>query len=106
MFLIISRQESLAAAPTPCGEGQTLYLGYGRFFAEFLGDPSLVRLGLLDLTTCVGLWYGLVTLNLRSFSWKALHLNLVYRSTHFADAECNMGGFTYPITLTLATQIQ
>ena len=34
--------------------GQALSRSYGRFFAEFLKDPSLVRLGLLDLTTCVG----------------------------------------------------
>ena len=73
MFLINSRQESLAAAHL---RGQTLYLGYGRCFAEFLEDPSLVRLGLLDLTTCVGLRYGLIMLNLRSFSRKALRLNL------------------------------
>ena len=32
---------------------------YGRFFAEFLGDLSLVRLGLLALNTCVGLRYGI-----------------------------------------------
>ena len=38
--------------------GQALSLTYGRFFAEFLEDISLVRLGLLDLTTCVGLRYG------------------------------------------------
>ena len=38
--------------------GQTLFRSYGRFFAEFLEDLSLVRLGLLDLTTCVGLRYG------------------------------------------------
>jgi hypothetical protein len=40
-------------------KGQTLLLTYGRFFAEFLGDLSLVRLGLLALNTCVGLRYGL-----------------------------------------------
>ena len=39
--------------------GQTLSRSYGRFFAEFLGDLSLVRLGLLALNTCVGLRYGL-----------------------------------------------
>ena len=38
--------------------GQALSLTYGRFFAEFLEDILLVRLGLLDLTTCVGLRYG------------------------------------------------
>ena len=55
--------------------GKTLSLSYGRFFAEFLGDFSLVRLGLLDLTTCVGLRYGSHAFILRSFSWEALHAN-------------------------------
>ncbi len=40
--------------------GQALSRSYGRFFAEFLEDLSLVRLGLLDLITCVGLRYGSV----------------------------------------------
>ena len=34
---------------------QALSLSYGRFFAEFLEEKSLVRLGLLDPPTCVGL---------------------------------------------------
>ena len=38
--------------------GQALSRTYGRFFAEFLNEGSLVRLGLLDLGTCVGLRYG------------------------------------------------
>ena len=84
MFLINSRQESLAAAFHPKMNRQTLYLGYGRCFAEFLGDLSLVRLGLLDLTTCGGLWYGLVITNLRSFSRKALHINFQDRSHEFS----------------------
>lgn len=49
---------------------QALSLTYGCFFAEFLEDTSLVRLGLLDLITCVGLRYGFSTIKLRSFSWK------------------------------------
>ena len=49
---------------------QALSLTYGCFFAEFLEDTSLVRLGLLDLITCVGLRYGFNTIMLRSFSWK------------------------------------
>ncbi len=49
--------------------GQALSLTYGRFFAEFLEDLSLVRLTLLELITCVGLRYGRYTLKLRSFSW-------------------------------------
>ena len=49
---------------------QALFRSYGCFFAEFLGDLSLVRLGLLDLTTCVGLRYGSREIMLRKFSWK------------------------------------
>ena len=44
-------------------QGRTLSLSYGRFFAEFLEDLSLVRLSLLDSTTCVGLRYGTTMLN-------------------------------------------
>ena len=42
--------------------GQALFQSYGRFFAEFLEDLSLVRLALLELTTCVGLRYGLLSI--------------------------------------------
>jgi hypothetical protein len=37
---------------------QTLSRSYGRCIAEFLDEESLVHLGLLDLSTCVGLRYG------------------------------------------------
>ena len=51
--------EKLSLRPDPlAGIGKALSLTYGRFFAEFLEEQSLVRLGLLDLTTCVGLRYG------------------------------------------------
>ncbi len=50
--------------------GQALSRSYGCFFAEFLGDHSLVRLGLLDLITCVGLRYGFYIFKFRDFSWK------------------------------------
>ena len=56
VFLINSWQENFNCGPS-C-EGQALSLTYGRFFAEFLEDILLVRLGLLDLTTCVGMRYG------------------------------------------------
>ncbi len=46
---------------------------YGRFFAEFLSGNSLVPLGLLALSTSVGLRYGDLTLVLIDFSRKALH---------------------------------
>ena len=56
MFLVNSRQAYFRCNPS-C-EGQALSLTYGRFFAEFLKEKSLVPLGLLALSTCVGLRYG------------------------------------------------
>ena len=77
--------------------GKTLSLSYGRFFAEFLGDFSLVRLGLLDQNTCFGLRYGslrnklrrevgvpTVTSGFREFSWKAALHYLSRRSGTFS----------------------
>lgn len=64
MFLVNSRQEIFRCGPRhPKVLGQTLSLSYGRFFAEFLEDLSLVRLSLLDSTTCVGLRYGTIMFN-------------------------------------------
>ena len=40
------------------------------YFAEFLNQSSLKRLGILYLPTCVGLRYGYSTVSLRGFSWK------------------------------------
>lgn len=93
MFLVNSWQKIFRCGPS-C-EGQALSLTYGRFFAEFLEDLSLVRLSLLDLNTCVGLRYGRHALKLRSFSWnrapysllprgKALSLRLGLMSSGFA----------------------
>ena len=48
--------------------GQSLFRSYGRFFAEFLSESSLVGLGLLDPSTCVGLRYGRQQRKLTSFS--------------------------------------
>ena len=48
--------------------GQSLFRSYGRFFAEFLSESSLVGLGLLDPSTCVGLRYGRQQHKLISFS--------------------------------------
>ena len=51
--------EKLSLRPLSLAEkGQALSLTYGRFFAEFLEDILLVRLTLLELTTCVGVRYG------------------------------------------------
>ena len=70
MFLVNSRLGIILCGPASCEKGQTLLLTYGRFFAEFLEDLSLVRLTLLELNTCVGLRYGLNIDKRRSFSWK------------------------------------
>ena len=48
--------------------GQSLFRSYGRFFAEFLSEGSLVGLGLLDPSTGVGLRYGRQQRKLTSFS--------------------------------------
>jgi hypothetical protein len=45
------------------------------FFAEFLEPPLPVRLGLLDLFTCVGCRYGLLTYSFMYFSRKRNQLN-------------------------------
>ena len=79
--------------------GQALSLTYGRFFAEFLEDLSLVRLSLLDQTTCVGLRYGLFLVMLRSFSGKLFLFCLFWRTARF---QCRIGlvssGFTWKTT--------
>ena len=71
MFLVNSCQGYFHCDP-PCG-GQALSLTYGRFFAEFLSGNSLVPLGLLALSTSVGLRYGGHMIALIGFSRKALH---------------------------------
>jgi len=68
VFLINSRQAFFCCSHAYAR--QALSLTYGRSFAEFLGEPSLVRLALLELTTCVGLRYGFYKNNFREFSWK------------------------------------
>ena len=65
-------------------KGQALSRSYGRFFAEFLREVSPVRLGLLDLHTCVGLRYGSITHNYRRFSWKLALQNFPTRRKEFS----------------------
>ena len=64
---------------------QAILLTYGRFFAEFLNEDSLVPLRLLASSTSVGLRYGDLYNNLRSFSWKALQSNQSGKTESFAD---------------------
>ena len=74
--------------------GQALSRSYGRFFAEFLKDLSLVRLGLLDPTTCVGLRYGTATFMLRSFSRKRAPLICLAVAAHSDSTRIICPGFT------------
>lgn|GEM_PF-7095481 len=59
---------------------QALSLTYGCFFAEFLNELSLVHLGLLDLSTCVGLRYVHIEHILRGFSRSLAQSNWRKRS--------------------------
>ena len=72
MFLVNSPLGSLAAARL---RGQALSLNYGRCFAEFLNEVSLVHLRLLASPTCVGLRYDYCCLSPRGFSGQLIHLN-------------------------------
>ena len=64
MFLVNSRFPLVSAAPSSSGRevhhpSRALLLPkLRRYFAEFLNHSSPTRLGLLDLSTCVGLGYG------------------------------------------------
>lgn len=51
------------------------------YFAEFLHHDSLDRLGILYLSTCVGLGYGRLTTRSRRFSRQ-------HRITHFLSPSC------------------
>ena len=78
MFLINSPLRSLAAAPLL---GQALSLNYGRCFAEFLNEVSLVHLRLLASPTCVGLRYDYYYLSPRGFSSRLLRSNWLHLAT-------------------------
>ena len=58
MFLVNSRHP-LGCAPDDQTPG-LLLANLRRYFAEFLQRSSLKRLGILYLSTCVGLGYGLM----------------------------------------------
>ena len=99
MFLINSCQRYFRCGHFNKLKWQALFQSYGCFFAEFLEDLSLVRLGLLDLITCVGLRYGFYFINLRNFSWKrALHYSLgrTLRSLLYSDVTLtSASGFSW-----------
>ncbi len=91
-------------------EGQALSRSYGCFFAEFLGDHSLVRLGLIDLITCVGLRYGFYIHKFREFSWKRALYHCLPRTENFLlflDVPSKaLYGFSYTTSSNHKLQIQ
>ena len=57
------------------------------YFAEFLNQSSLKRLGILFLPTCVGLRYGHSINSLRGFSWQhGINHFMSIRSRHHASS--------------------
>ena len=55
------------------------------FVAEFLNEGSLVRLGLLDLSTCVGLRYGRLYLSrLEAFLASLGHQNSAHNAQFYS----------------------
>jgi hypothetical protein len=76
VFLINSRLPLVTATPFRSG-GERLHVPGAHLlpklrcqFAEFLNHGSLMRLGMLYLSTCVGLRYGHCVYSLRGFSWE------------------------------------
>ena len=63
--------------------GQTLSRSYGRCIAEFLNEESLVRLGLLDLSICVGLRYGQPYTRVSKLFWSALSQESINKDLSF-----------------------
>ena len=76
MFLVNSRFSLVCATPSSSGskcshpDGVILLPKLRMHFAEFLNHSSLDRLGILYLSTCVGLGYGHCVNSPRSFSWQ------------------------------------
>ncbi len=73
MFLVNSRLGLDSAAPSGFGRevlhptGALLLPKLRSHFAEFLNQSSLARLGILYLSTCVGLGYGHLAHSLEAF---------------------------------------
>ena len=64
---------------------QALLRTYGRFFAEFLNEESLVPLGLLALSTSVGLRYDARALNLEVFLGRHFDLMSEVKTSPYAS---------------------
>ena len=88
MFLVNSRSPRFTATPfgSTCESshlmGAHLLPKLRCYFAEFLNQSSLKRLGILFLPTCVGLRYDHRTDSLRGFSWR-------HGINHFVSSKTN-----------------
>ena len=73
MFLVNSRYRHFSAAPVGSASkllhlmGAHLLPKLRCYFAEFLNQGSLKRLGILSLPTCVGLRYDHLNVSLEAF---------------------------------------
>ena len=71
-------------------------------FAEFLNWSSPKRLRILFSSTCVGLRYGLIYTNFRSFSWKhrITHVVFITKTSHRVSGYMQYGfSYTTPYSL-------
>ena len=100
MFLVNSRFSLVSATPTRSHrEGRSrvrapLLPKLRGHFAEFLNHSSLVRLGILYLTTCVGLGYGPWVSSLEAFLGSIGSPNSPHPAMHHLSEYMN-DGFAY-----------
>ena len=75
-------------------------------FAEFLNHSSLDRLGILYLTTCVGLGYGPCMHIARGFSRQHGITDITLNGVTHHVSHIMRGGFACPLVLHAYTTIQ
>ena len=107
MFLVNSRFPLVSATPSSSGskslhpDGVLLIPKLRRYFAEFLNHSSPDRLGILYLTTCVGLGYGPCVYSLEAFLGSIGSPNSPHSAMHHLSDYMN-DGFTYRSSYRLA----
>eukprot|EP00824_Muranothrix_gubernata_P006663 TRINITY_DN185_c0_g1_i1.p1 TRINITY_DN185_c0_g1~~TRINITY_DN185_c0_g1_i1.p1 ORF type:complete len:463 (-),score=-77.38 TRINITY_DN185_c0_g1_i1:68-1432(-) len=72
-------------------------------FAEFLSESQPVRLRFLILPTCVGLRYGHLYFNVRSFSWQC-RINTFRSEELHITPQIQLNGFSYQAILHACTR--
>ena len=108
MFLVNSRlglvSATLTASPASGYTDQVPLIPKLRgYFAEFLHHDSLDRLGILYLSTCVGLGYGRLTTRSRSFSRQPRITHTQHRSIECHQVStCVTRGFANVSAYTLS----